>query len=555
MASTEAFTLSVKPQTSGKTSEFVAVKLEDAKRAAPKASPSSSNEPSGQIVSRRGLLKWLGGRHGAPQSDTRGVTGATLAASLGMSAGMGMLMSQAHAAPPMSGMGDPDKSALLTKLVQRCTFGVSATEMNLVRSMGYDGYLDYQLNPDMIQDTAVEARLAPLTTLAGIYADIKQLPSTQVINELIEGTIIRATYSNRQLYERMVEFWSDHFNISVEKLNCAWLKAVEDRDTIRPNVLGYFSDLLAGSATSSAMMVYLDNHISVPHAPNQNYAREIMELHTMGSYNGYTEGDVVEVARCFTGWQVYPDNSPYPLAGTFRYNPSQHDNGQKTVLGHVIPAGGGIQDGLTVLQILSEHPNTARYISNKLCERFLDYSPSQGVVTAATATFTATGGNIREVMRTILSSQHVADARPKLKRPFHAFVSALRASNAEMIASGSFRNQLRSAGHLLFYWVPPDGFPDKIDFWSGFLLPRWNFGAMLMNGNLSGLSVDATAFFTGCSDATEMIQRINANMFGGEMSQEEKTRIHEFLLPDPPNLSRQKEAMGLAIGSPTFQMY
>lgn len=551
MASPEAFTLSVKPQSTGKGSEIIAVRLDDAMRAAHTVrEPSKANNlTSRETLSRRGMLKWLsGGKLGADQAG--GIPSGMAAA-----AGLAVMASQAKSAPPVSAMGDPDSTALLTKLVRRCTFGVNAQEMALVRSMGYNGYLDYQLNPDMIEDAAVETRLAPLTTLAGIYADIKLLPSTQVVNELIEGTIIRATYSKRQMYERMVEFWSDHFNISVEKVNCAWLKPIDDRETVRPNALGFFSDLLAGSATSPAMMVYLDNNISLPSAPNQNYAREIMELHTMGSYNGYTEGDVVEVARCFTGWQLYPDNSPYPIAGVFRYNPSQHDNNQKVVLGHVIPAGGGIQDGLTVLQILSQHPNTARFISNKLCERFLDYTPSQSVVTAATATFNATGGNIREVMRTILSAQHVADAKPKLKRPFHAFVSALRATNAEMIASGSFRNQLRSAGHLLFYWVPPDGYPDKIDFWSGFLLPRWNFGAMLMNGNLSGLSADAIAFFSGCTNAQEMVQRINSNMFGGEMPVEEQTRIREYLLPDPPSLSRQKEAIGLAIGSPSFQMY
>jgi len=431
------------------------------------------------------------------------------------------------------------------------TFGPNQYELNLAQTLGYDAYLDYHINYDQIDDSAIAPRIAPLTTLNRIYADIYTLSGTQVINELIEATLIRATYSKRQLFERMMEFWSDHFNIYVEKENCAWLKIADDRDALRPNAMGFFSDLLASSATSPAMLVYLDNHTSYAGNPNENYARELMELHTMGTDGGYTQTDVQEVARCFTGWTFHGNSAGYPLAGVFRFNGSQHDNGEKRVFGQFIAAGGGLQDGLTVLQILTDHPSTAKFICTKLCKRFLSYDPPRSVINAAVAKFTSTGGNIAQTMRTILAAPHVSDAPVKFKRPFHAFVSAMRSVDAEMIASGSVRNQLKNAGHLVFYWFSPDGFPDKLDFWSGLLLPRWNFGANLMLGALTGVSANTAAFFAGLTTANQ----INTAIFGGEMTTADRNRIRDYLLPDAPTPARQQEALGLAIGSPGFQWY
>ncbi len=458
-------------------------------------------------------------------------------------------------APPTSSIGDPDPSALLTKLVRRATFGITPYELNLARAVGYDAYLDFHLNPMLIDDSVCDTRIATLPNLTKIYAEIYQSGMNQIVNELTEATIVRAIISKRQLFERLVEFWTDHFNIDVTKSNCAWLKLIDDRDVIRANALGNFSDLLAASATSGAMLVYLDNHISIAGNPNENYARELMELHTLGVDGGYTQQDVTEVARCLTGWQIYPDTFGYPLAGIFRYNGSQHDNGAKRVLGHVIPAGGGIQDGLTVLQILAEHPSTAKFVSRKMCTRFLGYTPSEALVRTVAGRFTATNGNITEVMRTILAPAHVAEAQPKFKRPFHAFVAGARAVNATVGSTSSFRTQLKIAGHLTFTWTSPDGFPDKIDFWSGLVLPRWNFGAQMMSGSLTGITTDAAAFFSGLTTADQMADRINANIFGGEMEQAERNRIRDYLLPNPPSAARKSEALGLAIGSPSFQWY
>ncbi len=460
------------------------------------------------------------------------------------------------ASPPVvSALGDADPSSLITRLVRKSTFGVNRSELATAMSMGYEGYLEYQLNPDLIDDSECDAMLAPLTTLTKIYAEIYQNPMSQVVNELTEAAIRRAIFSKRQLFERLVEFWSDHFNIDVNKENCAWLKVADDREVIRPNAMGRFEDLLAASAFSPAMLVYLDNHISVAGNPNLNYARELMELHSLGVNGGQTEADVIDVARCFTGWQVYPNSFGFPLAGIFRYNGSQHDNGEKRVLGHTIAPGGGIQDGLTVLQILSDHPSTSRFISLKMCRRFLGYTPSESLVRTVTDVFVSTGGDIAQMLRTILAAQHVEESTPKFKRPFHHFVSAVRATGSQVNSTSSFRTQLRAAGHLTYNWTSPDGYPDSLDFWGGLVLPRWNFGAQMMNSSLSGIAPNAAAFFAGASTPSEYIARIDSDMFGGEMEPSDREAILGYLTTNAASSTVRAEALGLAVGCPSFQWY
>ncbi len=455
---------------------------------------------------------------------------------------------------PVSAMGDVDPSALLVRLVKRLTFGISASELAPAASLGYSGYLEQQLNPESVDDASCLARIAPLTSLTKNFWEIYRQPSAQVVNELIEAAIIRAVYSRRQLMERLVDFWTDHFNVDVNKDLCAWLKVVDDREVVRANALGKFADLLAASAMSPAMLYFLDNHQSIAGNPNLNYSRELMELHTIGVDGGYTEQDVMEVARCFTGWQFTPDGAG-SLPGVFRFNASQHDNSAKRVLGHDIPAGGGINDGLTVLRILADHPATARFVSRKLARRFLGEGVPESVVRAAAARFTATDGDIREVMRCILAPQHMAQATPRFKRPFHLYVSAIRATGSQIASTGGMRAQLRIAGHLNFNWPNPDGYPDRVDFWSGLALPRWNFAAQMMNNAISGITPDATLFFQGLGNADQMVDRIDASMFGHEMPPAERNRIREYLATNPSSPSVRAEALGLAAGAPAFQWY
>jgi hypothetical protein len=330
----------------------------------------------------------------------------------------------ARATPP-DVSADVDPGSLLSKLVRRITMGTSPAEMALANQFGYSGYLEYHLNYTAIDDSALQARLAPLTTLTMPYPQLILLPNGQVISELIEAVILRAVYSSRQLFERMVEFWTDHFNIDINKEADNYLKTIDDRDVIRQFALGTFPQLLDASAHSPAMLYYLDNTTSVAGNPNENYARELMELHTLGVDGGYTQTDVQEVARCFTGWTWFGRNGQ-PNAGTFRYNSSVHDNGQKIVLGHVIAAGGGMQDALTVLNILTNHPSCAAFIAKKLCRHLLADNVTQSVIDSVAAAYTQSGGDIKTMIRAALAPNVLHDAAPKYKRPFHHFMSAMR---------------------------------------------------------------------------------------------------------------------------------
>jgi hypothetical protein len=450
---------------------------------------------------------------------------------------------------------DVDPGALLVKLVRRVTFGFSEAELAIAASLGYQGYLEYHLNHTAIDDSAVNLRLALLSTLTMSFNQLVALQNQgQVINEITEATILRAFQSRRQLFERVVEFWTDHFNIDITNEIDGILKPLDDREVIRPNALGTFPALLSASAHSPAMLFYLNNDVSTAESPNENYPRELMELHTMGTDGGYTQQDVVEVARCFTGWTWWSRNGGI-LNGSFRYNATTHDNNQKIVLGNIIPAGGGMQDGVTVLNILSEHPSTARFIARKLCNKFVSEDCPQSIVDHVTNVYTQTGGDIKAMLRAAFQPNIQADATPKYKRPFHHFISAMRALPTTVNATSSLRNQLTAAGHRPFYWGPPDGYPDDLAYWSGLIIPRWNFGASLMANQLSGLSVDYAAFFAGLNTADLMVDRISQALFGGEMPSTDRDRIREYLLPNIFSTTRQREAIGLAIGSPGFQWH
>jgi uncharacterized protein (DUF1800 family) len=464
----------------------------------------------------------------------------------------------ATAQPDVS--ADVDPGSLLVRLVRHITQGVTETELALAQSLGYQGYLEYHLNYTAIDDSGMAARLAPLTTLTMIPQQLYPLPAGQVINELIDATLYRSIFSTRQLYERMVEFWTNHFSIDINNGDDRYLKTVDDREIIRPYALNTFPAVLYASAHSPAMLYYLDNVTSVAGNPNENYARELMELHTMGVDGGYTQQDVIEVARCFTGWTMY-GRAAGALTGTFRYNSAVHDTGQKVVLGNIIPprpAADGIQDALDVLDILVNHPSTARFISTKLCKWLLRYDPPQSVIDSVIAAYTSTGGDIKAMIRATLAPNVLADAPPKYKRPFHTFVSALRALPVAISTGAGIRTQLVGAGHMPFYWGPPDGYPDTLEYWGGFVLPRWNFGALLMNGttgSINGAVVDSTTFFSGLTTAQQLASKINQAMFGGEMPATDLARITEFLAVNPASNTRRREAIGLAIGSPGFQWY
>lgn len=443
-------------------------------------------------------------------------------------------------------------------LINRITMGWTPEEQLLADTLGYHGYLEYHLNYTAIDDSAVNALLAPYTLLIAPPYYLHGFNASIPTNQLCQATFLRATYSRRQLFERMVEFWTDHLNIDIKKADNPWIKLVDDRDVIRVHALGNFRDLIIASARSPSMLEYLDNADSVVGNPNENYARELMELHTMGVSGGYTQQDVVEVARAFTGWTV--DQTNTQTKSTFRFDSVAHDTGSKIVLGQVIPAGGGYDDGIQVIDILMAHPSTANFIARKLCERFYSYSPPQSLINSVAATFTATNGDIKSMLRTLFLNANPATAPAKLKRPFHLVISALRASKASVGGSpdavtSQLRQQLQAAGHEPFQWGTPDGYPDKLEHWSGLVIARWNFAAALMKDAIADVTTDVEILLAGAITADQVADKINEVVCGGALTVVERNRIRDYLLPGIPTKAKKAEAVALAISAPSFQWY
>jgi len=336
-------------------------------------------------------------------------------------------------------------------------------------------------------------------------------PQQVIVYDLSEAKLLRAVYSSRQLEEVLVDFWYNHFNVFLDKGSDRFLVTAYERDAIRPHVLGKFQDLLLATAQDPAMLFYLDNWQSVtpppvpvrrgrgPAAParglNENYARELLELHTLGVDGGYTQQDIIAVARCFTGWTI---REPFRTA-TFDYNDRVHDKGEKVVLGVTIPAGGGKEDGLKVLDILAHHPSTAHFISLKLAQRFVADEPPPALVERMAKTFREKDGDLREVMKTMLDSKEFWSQgawRTKMKSPLEMVASAIRATGAEVSSAFALSNQLQQLGQPLYRKLEPTGYSSAGAEWtnSAALLARMNFGLALTQDRVPGLKVDPSRY-------------------------------------------------------------
>ncbi|RMF71925.1 MAG: DUF1800 domain-containing protein, partial [Planctomycetota bacterium] len=376
-----------------------------------------------------------------------------------------------------------------TRLISRLTNGVTPEEEALYDQLGYEGYLEYHLDWESIDDSELDALLAPLTTLEMAPWQIYAMENRfEAIGELITAQVLRSIYTRRQLHDRMAQFWTDHFNISILDDLQEVLKPVDDRTVIRRHALGTFPDLLRASAHSPAMMLSLDNYSSTVGNINENYARELMELHTMGVDGGYTQQDVIEVARCFTGWTV--NGTPGESFLTFIYYPPYHDTGEKWVLGNRIAPNRQQRDGNEVLDILINHPSTAQFISGKIVRWLWGYNPPQKLVDEVTQTYVDTGGDIRAMIRATLAYDWLIQAPPKHKRPQHYISSAIRSIAPFVADIGGIFNALDALGHVPYFWPAPNGYPDSVGYWSGLLLPRWNFAADMMNNDLPGVVSD-----------------------------------------------------------------
>jgi uncharacterized protein (DUF1800 family) len=408
-----------------------------------------------------------------------------------------------------------------------------------------------------------------------------------VVTELQRATLLRAVYSERQLFEQMVNFWENHFNIFANKDADRYLLTSFDRDTIRPFAMGRFRDLLRATAHSPAMLYYLDNwrsSVPRPYAAtkdkpagvdggiNENYARELLELHTLGVDGGYTQKDVQEVARCFTGWTIHKPNED----GLFLYRPGLHDNGEKIVLGQKIFPGGGIGDGERVLDILASHPSTARFVATKLARRFVADDPPEAVIKRAAAVFLKTDGSIRETLRAIITAPEFFSPvayRAKLRSPFEYVVASLRALNAETDGDRPLLDIIGRMGQPLFGRVTPDGYADRAEQWlsAGAMLARFNFANALASNRVKGTKVDPATLLKTDDISGGLI----ALLLSDDISTQTRAAIDKTIKGDSPETTpvngvkyvadkpknslstptapRMTELLTLLLGSPEFQ--
>ncbi|MEO7141931.1 MAG: DUF1800 domain-containing protein, partial [Bryobacteraceae bacterium] len=392
-------------------------------------------------------------------------------------------------------------------------------------------------------------------------------PEQAIAYDLAVGKLDRAIYSNRQLQEELTDFWYNHFNVYLNKGSDRYLVPAYERDAIRPYVLGHFRDMLEATAKSPAMLFYLDNWQSVAARPanpkrkqpkrglNENYGRELMELHTLGVDGGYTQKDVIEVARCFTGWTIRDVRH----GGGFYFNDKVHDKGAKVVLGIAIPAGGGVEDGEKVLDILAHSPATAKFISTKLAQRFVADNPPPVLVARMSKTFLATNGDLRQVMKAMLDSKEFWSAgayHAKVKSPFEMIVSSVRALDADVDTAFPLVNQIAQLGEPLYRKQEPTGYSSANAEWinSAALLARMNFALALAQNRVQGVRVDATKLPAGSSDDPGRI----ANMLlSGGPTPATRTALENVLqkavAANPKKPPTPALIAGLVIGSPDFQ--
>ena len=429
----------------------------------------------------------------------------------------------------------PTDRAAVEHALNRLTFGPRSGQVDAVQKVGLARWIDQQLNPSSIDDSALAARLTPfpdrpddIGRLAGRGASEQERQemqrrarqfARQEVQTLASQKITRAIYSERQLEEVLVDFWFNHFNVFAGKGRTATFLVDYEREAIRPHVLGSFRELLEATAKSPAMLFYLDNWLSVdPKAAeqqqennnrrrrllqgrgaqgadnmppqqqqgprrsglNENYARELLELHTLGVDGGYSQEDIVEVARALTGWSLGNQRAD----DGFRFMPAMHDRGEKKILGHTIRSGGGIDDGEKVLDIVAAHPSTAKHIATKLVRRFVNDEPPAALVNKVAATFTKTKGDLRETMRTLVTAPEfygTEHRNAKVKTPLVFVVSAVRATGREVRDTRQILNALQQLGMAPYQCQPPTGYDDTADTWvsAGALVTRMNIAQQL----------------------------------------------------------------------------
>jgi uncharacterized protein (DUF1800 family) len=428
--------------------------------------------------------------------------------------------------------------------LNRLSFGPRLGDRSEIDRLGIERWVAGQLEPATIDDTRCDWRLAEIEPLAEPRGEHYDYSPEEMLLAIGRSRILRAVHSRRQLHEVMVEFWTDHLNIVAFKGDCRWVRLADELEVIRPHAMGRFRDLVRASATSPAMLVYLDGHDNkVVHPgdrPNENYARELLELHTLGVDGGYSQHDVLEAARCLSGW-TYGHRFWLGRVSEVAFDQERHDNGAKEVLGVTIPAGGGKDDLERLLDIVCFHPSTARHLARRLCRAFIaDPAPPEAQRVVAEA-FTATKGDIPAVLRALIATPAFAGSGGSLfKRPFRFLVSALRATDATTDGGEGLLEALRRMGQAPSEYPTPDGYPLEPEPWIGSLFWRWNLAVALSAGRVPGTRIDREAFDAATGSNAARI----AHLFGRIPSDREVELI-----------ASSGDPIAVALASPAFQWH
>ncbi|MGO8969082.1 MAG: DUF1800 domain-containing protein [Myxococcaceae bacterium] len=502
-------------------------------------------------------------------------------------------------------------------VLNRLAYGPSPASLLEVQQLGVAVWIAGQLHPDQLQDGAVEAKLAnfrslQMTTAARLAAYqpeaklakergvdltdpearaklLEELPTgalpKQMGLELVAAKLIRATESRRQLQEVLLDFWFNHFNVAAQKGAVRWMLASYEQEALRPHLFGSFRALLGAVAHHPAMLFYLDNWTStregfdlaalrrsgvpVPKklaevgklGLNENYARELLELHTLGVDGGYTQADVREVARCFTGWGIEKPRQ----VGTFAFHPLAHDTAEKHVLGHTIAAGGGMEDGEHILDLLAAHPSTAHFLARKLAQKFVADEPPAALVERLAQKYLETQGDLSAVYQVLFESPEFWSEQAfqqKTKTPLEFAVSAVRALGGTTYGDAPLVKAVDGMGEALYRAQPPTGWPEVATPWvnAGALVSRINFALALTAGRIRGTEVALPKEAVGESPSAAVDALARAVLHVPLSDSTRSTLLRAVgrgendVMPDGESrpLDSAKVA-GLLLGSPEFQ--
>lgn len=458
--------------------------------------------------------------------------------------------------------------------MSRLTFGATPADLAKVEAQGIDAWLEAQLRPTDT-DTgasfaaafgrphaisaafAVKPKGAEGQDGASLGGKLAKINVGKLMQHLGAGEIARHTLSEQQLQEVLTDFFANHFNVFARKGKVRFFAGDMVHRTIRPKVFGRFEDLLLATARHPAMLVYLDNtRSSAKKGINENYARELLELHTLGVDGGYTQKDVESVAGVLSGWGV-ANVAKSPNAPPFAFRKKHHVKGDKVVLGQVIPAGGA-EEGEALIHLLARHPATARHLSTKLCRRFVADQPPAGCIEDLTTAYLASDGNLASIMRALVKSPSFwreAHRGQKVKSPLEFLVSALRALDAKPLATPKIASALGRLGQPLFAQPAPTGWPDEASAWTGSsaVLARMDFAIRLAQNKLPGVTVDMGALAPLAE--TDWSQYAQQRLLGGPASAATQDALRKAIGTRKKPKFQREVALALTLASPEFSMH